>query len=138
MAITISERAKELLRNQVPYAGTDLPSSPILALFEELVGVVNQLDGEVPRVLSVSLEAADTELEVGTGATDADEVVTATVVAQGGAAEDVTWSSSDEGVATVAAGTVTAVGVGTTVITATSDYSPSVSGSITFTVINVD
>jgi hypothetical protein len=135
MAITISERAKELLRNQVPYAGTDLPSSPILALFEELVGVVNQLDGEVPRVLSVSLEAADTELDVGVG-NDLTEVVTATVVAQGGASEDVTWSSSDEGVATVAAGTVTAVGVGTTVITATSDYSPSVSGSITFTVLD--
>ena len=54
----------------------------------------------------------------------------ATVTATGGAAEAVTWSSSNEEVATVDAdGLVTALTVGTATISATSDFNPEIAGS---------
>ena len=126
----LSDRLTELLRNQAPYAGTDLPSSPVVSFFADLAARVDAVDGQVPRVLSVTLTAAETSL-----APLDTEQVTATVVAQGGAAQTVTWESSDEGVAIVSSsGLVTAGAEGTTVITATSTFDTSVSGSITFTV----
>lgn len=56
-------------------------------------------------------------------------------VTPSGASKSVTWTSSDEKVATVSAkGVVTAVGTGTATITATSKITPSVQDSMTVTV----
>jgi len=130
----MNDRVKELLRNQFPEAGTDLQSSSIVSFLESLESRLDDVDSLVPRVLSVSLAAADTDLDIGGG--DTTEQVTETVTVQNAAAQTVTWASSDEGVATVdASGLVTAVGAGTATITATSTVTPSVSGSIEFTVV---
>lgn len=50
----------------------------------------------------------------------------------------VTWSSTDESVATVQDGTITAVGTGNTTITATSAATPSLSASCSVTVLQPD
>ena len=82
-------------------------------------------------VLSVTIDQAPFELFVG-----ATETLTATVVVTGGLAQDVTWTSDDETVATVDAssGVVTAVATGDAVITATSVADGSVSDSVVVTV----
>src|SRR5690606_25994300 len=60
--------------------------------------------------------------------------LSATVAATGGAAETVTWTSSNVAVATVSsAGVVEAVGVGDTTITATSTFDTSKSDTIQIT-----
>lgn len=70
---------------------------------------------------------------VGQGAT---ALLTATVSAGGGVATTVTWSSSDESVATVdAAGMLTAHRLGTTTLTATSTADAGKSDSIAVTVV---
>ena len=62
--------------------------------------------------------------------------LTATVEADEGIDDSVTWSSSDEAVATVSdAGLVSAVAAGTAAITATSVFDGTVSGSATVTVL---
>ncbi len=130
--LQVSDRLREMIRHQVPNPGTDLASNPMETFLAALAEKVNQLDGEVPRVLSVTLSAADTSLHT---TTDPTETVNATVVTQGGASTALTWTSSAPAVATVSsAGLVTAVAVGTAVIRATSVFSPTVFGEITFTV----
>lgn len=52
--------------------------------------------------------------------------------------KDVTWSSSDESIATVSSGTITPVAAGTVTITATSQANPSISASATLTVKTED
>jgi uncharacterized protein YjdB len=83
-----------------------------------------------PAVVSVSIDQADPTLSIGETAT-----LTATVVAAGGAAQTVDWSSSNEAVATVDEdGVVTGVAAGTAAITATSTFDGTKSDSVTVTV----
>lgn len=67
----------------------------------------------ISEVTGITLDQEKAELEVG-----ASVALKATVEATGDADKTVTWSSSDESVATVGNGTVTAVKAGTAVITA--------------------
>ncbi|WP_273065045.1 Ig-like domain-containing protein [Treponema berlinense] len=69
-------------------------------------------DDDDVSVTGVSLDKTSAELEVG-----GTLKLTATVEPANATNKDVSWSSSDENVATVANGTVTAVAVGTAVIT---------------------
>lgn len=66
------------------------------------------------ELLSISLDKTSVTLEIGEDAT-----VTATADP---AAATVTWTSSDEAVATVVNGKITAVSAGTATVTATADY----------------
>lgn len=68
-------------------------------------------DDDVP-VTGVSLDKTSAELDVGGTLT-----LTATVAPDAATNKNVSWSSSDENVATVANGTVTAVAAGSAVIT---------------------
>lgn len=92
--------------------------------------VVSVLDDETDSVSSISLSGSGT---VAAGETIA---LTATVSAAYLSTDTgVTWSSSDEGVATVDdSGTVTGVAAGTAVITAASTATPSVSATKEITV----
>ena len=86
-----------------------------------------------PAVTAVVINEEDQSLAVG-----GEVQLSVTVTATGGASEDVVWSSGDAGVATVSAtGLVEAVAVGVTAITATSEFDPSVSDSITVDVVAV-
>ncbi len=83
-----------------------------------------------PEVVSVTIDQSDTTLEIGT-----DTTLTVTVVTAGTIDDSVSWSSSDEAVATVDAdGTVTAEDLGDATITATSTEDASKSDSIVVTV----
>ena len=83
-----------------------------------------------PRVLDVTIDQGDQELHVG------DEIqLTATVDAVGGASDEVHWSSDAPAIATVSAdGLLTAIGRGSTTITATSAFDPTISDSVTVVV----
>jgi len=81
-------------------------------------------------VSSVTIDGGDRNVAVGSTRT-----LTATVIATGGASGAVTWSSSDEDVATIdATGTALGGGVGETVIKATSVFDAAKSDTITLTV----
>lgn len=69
-------------------------------------------DDDEVSVTGVSLDKTSAELEVGGTLT-----LTKTIEPANATNKDVSWSSSDENVATVANGTVTAVAVGSAVIT---------------------
>jgi hypothetical protein len=92
-----------------------------------LTSVVTVEIEDAPDVVSVSIDQADLDLLVGEG-----DTLTAAVVVQGTASAAVTWSSSDEGVATVEpdTGVVAAVGEGDADITATSVFDDSKADSI--------
>lgn len=127
--MTLSDRLTELLRNQAPYAGVELEASPVQVFFADLASRVDAL-ASTPFVFSVSVAPATVSV-AHPGTTQ----LTATVEAQGGAATTVTWASATPGVATVdAAGLVTTVSAGTSVITATSTFDGTKSGSSTVTV----
>jgi hypothetical protein len=84
-----------------------------------------------PAVTSIAIDQDDQGLVVGDSVT-----LTATVVVVGGASSDFTWTSSDPTVATISdAGLVEALTVGSTTITATSDFDDTKEDSITITVI---
>jgi len=86
--------------------------------------------GVPPAVTSVTINEPDQSVVVGGTFT-----FTATVDAVGGANPAVTWSSSDETVATVDTnGVVTGVAVGTATITATSVFNSAISDTVTVTV----
>ncbi len=86
---------------------------------------VTEAEDTAPAVTAVEVSPASVDLEVGDT-----QQFSATVTAVGGADETVSWSSSNEAVATVdPTGLVTAVGAGSTTISATSDFTPTVSGS---------
>lgn len=95
-----------------------------------LIGLVACGQAPAPgAVTAVSIDQDDRTIAVG-----GSFALSATVTAAGGAAETVTWTSSDEAVATVSsAGVVEAVGVGDTTITATSTFDPSRSDTIQIT-----
>ena len=129
--MTLSDRLKELLRNQLPYAGTDLPSSPVVSFLSDLASRVDAME-EVPFVFSVTIagDAARAKLTI-----DPNEFLVATVEAQGGAATTLTWTSSADAVASVTAGgEVSFLTIGTAVITATSTFDGTKSDSVTYTV----
>lgn len=129
--MTLSDRLKELLRNQLPYAGTDLPSSPVVSFLSDLASRVDAM-GEVPFVFSVTI-AGDSNRTALT--TDPNVFLVATVDAQGGAATTVTWTSSADAVASVTAGgEVSFLTAGTAIITATSTVDGTKSDSVTFVV----
>ncbi len=86
---------------------------------------------ETGEVTSVTVVPSTAEVELGDTLQ-----LTATVVADDGVDASVTWSSSDEAVATVSAsGLVTAVAGGTATITATSVFDATVSGNAAITVL---
>ena len=86
-----------------------------------------------PAVTNVAVTPAPSSVIIG------DTVqLAADVTAVSGASEDVTWSSSDETIATVDQdGLVTGVAIGAATITATSVATPGVSGSSALTVTDV-
>ena len=85
---------------------------------------------ETNAVLSVTIDGGDRSLALGRALT-----LTASVEITGSTDDGVTWTSSDEAVATIdAAGTVTSLTAGTTLITATSTTDPTMNDSITLTV----
>lgn len=84
------------------------------------------------KVNSVSVSCNKKTLEVGSTVK-----ASANVKTEGGAETTVTWSSDKESVATVdSTGKITAKGVGTAKIIATSTFDTSKSGSVTITVVN--
>ncbi len=84
-------------------------------------------------VTAVEVDPATLNLAV-----DGTDTLTADVTATGGADDSVTWSSSDDLIATVDAdGVVTAVAVGEAIITATSVFDTAFSGTATVTVLDV-
>lgn len=83
-----------------------------------------------PAIDSVTVTPPDASILVG-----ATQQLAATVVAEGGASEDVTWTSADEALATVDnTGLVTGVGAGTVVITATSTFDNTKKGTSNITI----
>ena len=95
-----------------------------------LVGLVACGQDPAPgAVTAVTIDQDDRTVAVG-----ASFALTATVTGVGGAAEAVTWTSSDEAVAIVSpAGELDAVGMGNTTITATSTFDTSKSDTIQIT-----
>lgn len=89
---------------------------------------VSAWDGEQQKVTKVTVSGDDAVT------VDDSITLTATVTTQYCAPSTVTWSSSNESVATVSGGVVTGVGEGEAVITATSTFDTSKSASITVTV----
>ena len=85
-----------------------------------------------PTLTSISLSVSELNLTVGHSSSQI--TVTAT---PSNASKSVTWSTSDDSVATVANGIVTAVGVGTATITATSTVDTSISASLQVNVTKV-
>ena len=75
---------------------------------------VNEPASEVVEVTSVSLNKTTLTMEIGES-----ETLTATVMPSNATDKSVTWTSSDQAVATVASGKITAIGGGTATITAT-------------------
>ena len=87
-----------------------------------------------PAVVGVSIREDGVTLQVGEST-----VLTVAVNAVRGASAAVTWSSDDESVATVtSAGQVTALAVGSAVVTATSAFDVSKNDSLTVTVVEAD
>lgn len=86
---------------------------------------------EEPAVTEVKVTPATASVQVG-------ETVklTATVTTVGGAADTVTWTSSNDNVATVVDGTVTGVAAGEATITATSTFDPNQSATCAVEVTN--
>lgn len=118
---------RRFLVPSLPHAVKTPKTNELVTFLGELAEKVDQLDSQVPRVLSVEVSGlatvADTE----------DITLTAAVVTQGGADDTVVWSSSAPLVASVveATGVVTGEAVGEAVITATSVFDPSISDSLT-------
>ena len=89
---------------------------------------VNEPVPEVVEVTSVSLNKTSLTLEIGES-----ETLTATVLPSNATDKSVTWTSSAQSVATVANGTVTAVGSGTATITATTSNGKTATCMVTVT-----
>ena len=87
---------------------------------------VNEPVPEVVEVTSVSLNKTSLTLEIGES-----ETLTATVLPSNATDKSVTWTSSAQSVATVANGTVTAVGSGTATITATTSNGKTATCTVT-------
>ena len=118
------------------------PSTPDTTTWTYTVTVIDD-GGSKTATFDVTLTAfqiggLDVTPEAATVTVGDTEPLTATATGVVGSPDtSVTWSSSDEGVATVdASGLVTAVSAGTATITATSDFDGTVSGSAEITVVD--
>ncbi len=101
--------------------------------FDDTVSGSAEITVLAPAVLSVDVAPTEATLDVGDT-----EQLTATVTVHSGASDAISWTSSDEDIATVDAdGLVTAVAPGTATITAISDFDDTVSGSATVNVAGV-
>lgn len=83
------------------------------------------------EVTGITLDQTEVSLKIGETAT-----LTATVAPDDATDKTVTWTTSDEAVATVADGVVTAVGIGTADITATSVADTTKSATLTITIVD--
>lgn len=106
-------------------------------LYDQIVGLYivpagSQTDVPTDTAQAIELSAETLELLCGGTATLTADVYPWTLTDQ-----TVTWSSSNEAVATVHDGTVTATGAGTATITATTRAKPNLSASCTITVDRV-
>ena len=90
--------------------------------------IVNEPVPEVVEVTSVSLNKTSLTLEIGES-----ETLTATVLPSNATDKSVTWTSSDQSVATVANGKITAIGSGTATITATTSNGKTATCTVTVT-----
>ena len=90
----------------------------------------DNVGGETPTLTGLTLSKSALSLEVG-----ATQTVTVTATPSN-ASNSVTWSTSNQSVATVTNGTIKAVGAGTATITATSTVNTSIKASLTVTVTN--
>lgn len=85
---------------------------------------------------SITIDKANLELKVGETS-----VINATITPSNATNKNITWSSSDNNVATVSNGTVTAIGAGSTIITATTEdggYTANCTVTVSSPVINTD
>lgn len=143
--MSMSSRLAELLRSQVPNANVPAQSNPFVAFLTELSARVDVVDGLMPRVISLTITGqGDGEVSVNNTLD-----LGVTVVAQNGAAEDVTWSLADivyanalEAGVSIDSGTgvVTVADdadlVGTTMVAVvTSDFDDTVSSSVALEVV---
>ncbi len=84
---------------------------------EEILNNIDKTEPSKPQDVPVTGITLDkTELVIGTGNTD---ILTATIEPENATNKDITWTSSDEQIATVDNGTITAIKSGTVTITAT-------------------
>ncbi len=103
------------------------------SVFENTVAGTADVTVLAPAVTNVAVTPAPSSVIIGETVQLSVDVTTVS-----GASEDVTWSSSDETIATVDQdGLVTGVAIGAATITATSVATPSVSGSSALTVTDV-
>ena len=117
----------------ITVTGKSTGSATITASYSGVTATCSiTVSASAPTVTSVSLNKTTLELDLN-GTTS--ESLTATVNGTNNPSQNVTWASSNEGVATVNNGTVTAVGKGTTTITATSVADDTKSASCTVTVV---
>lgn len=111
-------------------------------LEEKLTGIAGVLiSEETARIETIDIVTDDPDVEIEAGTTTINPIEVDTFLARadvtsiGGASTAVTWSTSDSTVAAVtAAGIVQIRGAGTATITATSVFSPDVSGTLVITV----
>lgn len=89
-------------------------------------------------VTGITLDKADHTFVLDGATGQADLALTATVAPANATNKNVTWKSSDEGVATVADGTVKCVGVGTATITAASEADSTITAACEITVKKPD
>ena len=108
------------------YSGTSETTLTLTFTATSYIGTitVSAWDGEQQKVTKVAVSGDDAVT------VDDSITLTATVTTQYCAPSTVTWSSSNESVATVSGGVVTGVGEGEAVITATSTFDTSKSASL--------
>ena len=129
------------IRTTVTTSHSYLTAAQVTQLANEMSGFKGDLDTLTDKYISlkaqgtstvesVAIDGGDQEIMLGTA-----KQLTATLKPANLLNASVTWRSSKTGVATVSAkGVVTAAGVGSTTITATSKADPTKSASITLTV----
>lgn len=87
---------------------------------------VNEPTTEIIEVTSVSLNKTSLTLEIGES-----ETLAATVLPNNATDKSVTWTSSDQSVATVVSGKITAIGSGTATVTATTSNGKTATCTVT-------
>ena len=117
-------------------AAVGLLATASLTSCEDILGEWSRpTPAEVTPAASVAVTGitlSDTELEIAKGSTKTLDV---TVAPDNATDKTVTWSSSDEAIATVADGVVTAVAAGTATITATANDGSGVTATCSVTVL---